>query len=154
MRGDERLPVRLELERLAVVLADEVAQAGLGETDARAQLGRERPFEFLGRGVDHVGGRGWGVLPARGLVGSGVGREGRVEEGGGGGVDGAREEHEALGEDVGGESGWELVVRIRVGERDVPKDGMAVYACMLEIDARRAVRSDYDLQLQYHRQLE
>ena len=73
VRGDEVLPVRLELERLAVVLADQVAQARLCKPDTCAQLGVERPLELLRRSVDNVRGRGhFGWMPTGRLVGFGV----------------------------------------------------------------------------------
>jgi hypothetical protein len=55
MASDKVLAITLELESLAVVLADEIAKAGLGEADTCAQLGGEPPFEFLGRRVDRLG---------------------------------------------------------------------------------------------------
>ena len=45
--GDQALAVRAELERLAVVLADQVTQPRLREPDPRAQLRVERPLELL-----------------------------------------------------------------------------------------------------------
>lgn len=109
MARDKILPVAFELQRLAVVLAYQVTQTRLGEADAHTQLGCEGPFEFLGKGVDQRdrwaefvfgcgrGGSGW-------LVGLGVWGEGRVEERGGGGVDGPREKHQAFREYVRCES--------------------------------------------------
>ena len=54
MARDEVLAIFLELERLAVVLADEVREPGFCKPDAREERGRERPFELFGRGVDGV----------------------------------------------------------------------------------------------------
>ena len=64
MARDKDLPVPLELERLAVVLADQIAQARLREPDPRAEFGHERPFELFGYGVEGrdggLNGAGWG----------------------------------------------------------------------------------------------
>jgi len=46
MASDKVFSEALKLKRLAVVLADEVAEACLSETYACAQLRRESPFEF------------------------------------------------------------------------------------------------------------
>ncbi len=94
MRCDERLAVSTELERRAVVLADQVAQPRLGKPDPRAKLGRvlEGPLELLGRGLS-------GVCYPHGRI-----HFLRVEERRRGGVDGAREEHEAFSEDIRRES--------------------------------------------------
>jgi hypothetical protein len=55
---DEVLPVPPELERLAVVLADQVAEPRLREPHARAQLRRQVPLELLRRRVDLLERRG------------------------------------------------------------------------------------------------
>lgn len=68
MARDEVFPVPLELERLAVVLADQVAQVRLREADRRAQLREERPLELLRRRVDHVARRSRECRAAVGLV--------------------------------------------------------------------------------------
>ena len=106
MTRNKILPVPFKLERLTIVLADEVAQAGLCEPDPGAQLGVERPLELLWRGVDCVGGRGRGLrVSAWGFVGLGVWGERSVEERRRGRVNGACEKHETLGEDVCREPG-------------------------------------------------
>jgi hypothetical protein len=43
---DPALPEPLELEHLAVVLADKVRQSRLGEPNAEDEVGRERPFKL------------------------------------------------------------------------------------------------------------
>ena len=134
MARDEVLAVALELERLAVILADEVAQMRFREANCSAELRIERPLELLWHCVNHVIRRGrtrrrMRRCAARRLVRLGVRREGRVEKGRGRGIDGAREEHQPLSEYIGGEA----------------EDSVPVDAGMLEVDARSTVGTDNDL---------
>ena len=46
--GDERLAVALELERLTIVLTDQVGDPRLGESYSSLELGREFPSELFG----------------------------------------------------------------------------------------------------------
>jgi len=129
------LSIPRKLKRRTLVLANESAQPGLGEPHSDPERGRDVPVEFLGRGVDGWGvkggsggertevvagnghKRGRGGFKTRGFVRFGVGRETGVEEGGGGGVDGAGKEHETFGENIRRKStSWLVVTLIKDGK--------------------------------------
>lgn len=136
MARDKVLAISLELQSLAIVLANQIAQPRLSEADTRSKLSRQLPFEFLGCSVDGVTGsrRAVGAKAPRRLVGFGVGRKLSVEECWSRGVNGAGEEHQAFSEDISGES----------------KDCVSVYAGVLKVDTRRAVSANDDLELKKH----
>lgn len=96
---DKVLAEPFELQHLAVVLTDQVAQPRLGEPDGGAEVARELPLQLLGAGVDLLARlvvlRPWFVL-----VTLCVRRQARLEESGSGGVDGSGEAHEAFREHV------------------------------------------------------
>lgn len=123
MARNEHFAVTLELKRLTIVLTDQVAQARLREPNSRAQLGAEVPFQLLRVCVDrhrrcrpevrdggrrrlrasvsvsvHLSGpvclRLWRFIRLRKR-----GQRG-VKEGRGRGVDGTRDEHETVREDI------------------------------------------------------
>jgi hypothetical protein len=132
MTGDEILPISLELQRLTVILADQVAQSCLCKSNTRAQLGRKLPLQLLWRGVNtlvRIGTVAW--LPTGRLVGLGVLGQFSVEEGGCGWVYRPSEEHETFSEDVGSEP-----------EHCVPID-----AGVLKVDPSCPVSTYDDLQL-------
>ena len=95
VRSNEYLPVTTELECLAVVLADQVAQPRLGEADPRAQLGRvlDGPLELLWCCVYSI------QYP------SGWFHRFQVKECGRAWVDRASEEHETFSKDIRCEAG-------------------------------------------------
>lgn len=170
MLGDKLFAVRLELQVLTVVLADQVADPPFRKADAGPELWDQVPLELFGRGIqgaiDLVGFlptvldsclSGVGVVGLRvagvvmvgedgvvvmeltfvmlgvmfGFVRLCVRGEFGVEEGRGGGVDGARHEHQAFGEDVGRES----------------EDGVAVDAGVFKVDSGGTVGAYDDLKL-------
>lgn len=134
MARNEVLAVPLELQRLAVILADQVADPRLRKPYSNAQLRAELPLQLLGCRVDVVERRrGWFDRVAWGAIGFGVWGELRMEEGGCGGVDGASEQHEAFSEDVSCEA----------------QDSVSIHASMLEVDACCTIRSDDNLQLSH-----
>jgi hypothetical protein len=104
MARDKVLPIPLELERLAVVLANQITQSRLSKPDPDAKLGSELPFELLRGSIVQcaikVGCRPGcrrSRLVARRFVGFGIWRKRGMEERWGGGIDRAREEHEPFG---------------------------------------------------------
>jgi hypothetical protein len=98
---DEILPVALELQRLTVILTNQVAQPRLRELDAHSQLRRQVPLELLRCRIDGLVAFDDCILTAtRRLIRSSIWGKLGVEEGGSGWIDGTCEEHQSFGVDV------------------------------------------------------
>lgn len=54
MARNEILAITFELQRLTVILANQVTQPGLRKPDPHAKLRRQLPFKLLRRGVDRL----------------------------------------------------------------------------------------------------
>ena len=105
MAGDEILAISFELQRLTVILANQIAQPRLCEPNADAQLRSELPLQFLRCCVDGERGR-WGerFFPSRWLVRFGMRRERGVKQSWSRRVDRPSEEHETFSENIRSES--------------------------------------------------
>ena len=119
---DERLAVTAKLERLELVLLDEVREARLGEAQRRRELGRHVPLELVRRGRHAAEAR----RVALGRVRAVGGPQGR-----GLAVDALGEAQDGVGVEVAGEAQHRVAVDARV----------------LEVDAGAAVGAHDDLQL-------